>query len=446
MLATGALSLSIGLLATALAGEGTDSWPQWRGPSGTGSAGAGSPPVEWSEDDCIRWKVEVPGKGQGTPIVWGDRIYLMAAVPTDEVVEVEQPPEPPSEGGRGRGGRGGRGRSAPPSIVHEFKLLALDREDGSIVWESTATRQLPHASTHSTGSFAASSVVTDGEVLLAYFGSPGLFAYDMKGKKLWDVDLGDMRTRNSFGEGASPAMHGDAVVVNWDHEDDSFIVALNKHDGEERWRRDRDEATTWGTPLIVEHDGRTQVVVNGTTVRSYDLATGDEIWNVGGMTANPIPTPFVVDDLVFVTSGFRGNALKVIDLSQAEGNLDDSEAVIWSFDKDTPYVPTPVYHDGIVYFLKSTSGMVSAFDAFTGDRHFGPERLDLGNIYASPVASGDRVYITDREGRTVVLQHGEGFEVIATNELGEGVDASMAIVDDEIYVRGTNHLYCIAEN
>lgn len=433
-----------------LAQEATDSdrfWPQWRGPLGTGVAPHGEPPVEWSESTNVRWKVEIPGRGSSTPVIWGDRLFVLAAVPTGEEV-------------RSRGGLltrvervGALVRSSGPDTipvthVQQFKILAIDRRDGHVIWERVALEELPHEGTHQTGTFASPSAVTDGEVVCAFFGSRGLYCYDLDGRPLWETDLGDMQIRMGFGEGASPALYRDLLIVLWDHEGDSFIVAFDKRTGRERWRTPRDEMTSWTTPLVVEHGEGAQVVTSATdAVRSYDVETGRLLWQDEGVTLNAIPSPVAADGVVFVTSGFRGSRLAAIDLSAATGDIRGSAAVLWSVDRDTPYVPSPLLHDGLLYVLKSNSGVLTSFDARTGQRRYGPERLrGVRNVYASPVIADRRLYVTSRDGTTVVLAAGPTFEVLATNTLDDGFDASPAIVDGEIYLRGQQFLYCIAED
>ena len=237
-------------------------------------------------------------------------------------------------------------------------------------------------------------------------------------------------------------------MVNWDHQGQSFITALDKCTGRERWRVERDEQSSWSTPLVVEHGGRAQVVTSATSrVRSYDLETGRLIWEADGLTQNAIPSPVAAEGMVFVTSGYSGNRLWVVRLAAAEGDITDSDAIAWSLDEDTPYVPSPVLHDGILYLLKSNRGVLSAYDAKTGQRHYGPERLPgIRNVYASPVAAGGRIYITSREGTTLVIADGPRVEVLATNVLDDGFDASPAVVGDAIYMRGQGFLYCIASD
>ena len=392
-------------------------WPQWRGPLASGVAPHGDPPTEWSEDRNVRWKVPIPGKGSASPIVWDDRIFVLTAVPATD--------------------------------AQQFTIVAINREDGSVLWQRIAREELPHEGTHPTGTYASPSAVTDGERVIAFFGSRGLYCYDMDGNLLWERDLGDLRIRLGFGEGASSALHGDRVVINWDHEGQSFIVvALDTRTGEEIWRTERDEMTSWTTPLIVEHAGGAQVVTSATQgVRSYDLETGELLWPDEGVTLNPIPSPVAADGLVFVTSGFRGSALRAIRLADASGYIRDSEAIVWRHDRDTPYVPSPLLYDGQIYVLKSNSGILTSLDARTGENFFGPQRLrGIGNTYASPVGAAGRIYIIDREGNALVLRRGPEFEVLARNSLDDGFDASPAIVDGEIYLRGRSYLYRISSD
>lgn len=428
---------------------GTDSpseferyWPQWRGPQASGVAPHGDPPIEWNENKNIRWKIEIPGQGHATPIVWDDTVFVTTAIKTDKQVGRQV------EGELTEIPRRRRGRSNAPSYIHKFVIFAINRSDGSIRWQQTAREEVPHEGTHQTGSWAANSPVTDGEHVYAYFGSRGLYCYDMQGNLQWEKDLGDMSTRRSFGEGSSPVLYGDTIVLNWDHEGDSFIIALDKRTGEGIWKVDRDERTSWSTPIVVEHNGNPQVVVNATyRTRGYDLATGKTLWECGGMTTNTIPSPVTANGIVYVTSGFRGNALQAIRLAAAEGDITGAAAVVWEYDRDTPYVPSPLLYGDTLYFLKHNRGLLSAFNASTGEAHYGPERLEgISDVYASPVGASDRIYIADRDGVTLVIRHGSKFEVLAENILNDGFDASPAIADKEIYLRGRKSLYCIASD
>ena len=267
----------------------------------------------------------------------------------------------------------------------------------------------------------------------------------MNGTEIWKRDLGDMQTRNGFGEGSSPTLHGNTLVVPWDHEGPSFIAALNAATGETRWKVDRDEPTTWATPLVVEHAGRTQVITNGTVrVRSYDLATGELIWECGGQATNPIPSPVALDGVAFCMTGYRGYAVYALPLD-ATGDISDTQRILWHRTDTGPYISSPVLYGGQVYVTKSREAILSSFDAKSGTPVFGPRRLPgLGKLYSSPVATADRIYFTDRNGTTLVIKHGTELDVLATNKLDEGIDASLAIVGDQLFVRGERHLYCIA--
>ena len=443
-------------------------WPQWRGPSLTGAAAPDAdPPTEWGEGKNLRWKVKLPGAGSSTPIIWGDRIFIQTAVPAGEpaarrdaqppegtatLVNVAfQPGQREGRGGRGEGRRGGRGRfggGPPPTSPFKFVLLCIDRKTGKTIWEQVARELVPHEGHHKDHGYSSHSPVTDGTHVWAFFGSRGLHCYDMDGNRKWEKDFGRQQTRNGFGEGSSPALHGDTIVVNWDHEGADFVVALDKATGEEKWRQQRDEPTTWTTPLVVEHDGKPQVIVSGTNrIRSYDLATGKQIWECGGMTVNVIPTPVYADGVVYVTSGFRGAALLAIKLG-SEGDLTGTDAILWKHDRSTPYVPSPVLTDGKLYLFAGNSGMLSCFDAESGKPLIDAQRIEgLENVYASPVAAGGRLYFVGRDGTTVVMRHeGDKLEELAVNELDEGIDASPAVVGKELFLRGQQHLYCIAEN
>jgi len=314
---------------------------------------------------------------------------------------------------------------------------------GIIQW---VTWNLAQCSFRSILNFASSSAVTDGEHLIANFESRGLYAYDMTGKPVWQKDLGDKKMRNTFGEGTTPVLFGRYLVHTWDHQGQSFIVALDKRSGDELWRKTRDEIDTWATPLIVEVNGKPQVIVSGMNkIQSYDLATGEVVWHSAGLTMNPIPSPVAANGLVILTSGFRGNSMKAIKLAEAKGDITGTPAVAWTHDRDTPYVPSPLLYDGLLYFFKTNSGVLSVFDASTGKPHYQLTRLDdVPNVFASPVGAAGRVYIPGREGATVVLKNTPAFEKLAVNRLDDGFDASPALVDSEIYLRGQRFLYCLA--
>jgi outer membrane protein assembly factor BamB len=324
--------------------------------------------------------------------------------------------------------------------------MCIDRETGNTVWQKVAKEEIPHESHHRDHGFSSYSPVTDGTHVWAYFGSRGLHCFDMQGNPKWQKELGKMQTKLSFGEGNSPALHGDTIVVNWDHEGADFIVALNKVSGDELWRTPRDEETTWSTPLIVEHEAQAQVITTATKkVRSYDLKTGKQIWEAPGLTANVIPSPVAANGVVYVMSGFRGYMLMAIKLGKT-GDLTGTGAILWTHKRATPYVPSPLLSGNRLYFFAGNSGRLSCFDVKSGKALYENERVEgLENVYASPVAAGGRVYLVGRNGVCVVIKDADKLEVLATNSIGEPVDASPAIVGNQMIVRGKENLYCIAE-
>ncbi|KAA5541947.1 PQQ-binding-like beta-propeller repeat protein [Roseiconus nitratireducens] len=447
-----------GGIAGAAESDVKETWPRWRGPEANGAQPEARPPVQWSESENVRWKVEVPGQGSSTPIVVGDRVFVSTAVKTDRVkegaseaestAEQDDQSQPagdrPGRGGRGRFGRRGFGGGAPPTNFFAFMVVAFDRQSGKEVWRKTLTEEVPHEPGHNTNTFASSSPVYDGQRLYVSFGSRGVYALDLDGNVLWQKDLGKMQTRAQFGEGSSPAVHDGTVVVPWDHEGESFIVALGAADGQERWRQSRDEPTTWATPLITEFQGRTQVITNGDNrVRSYDLADGSLIWECGGQASNPIPSPIRYKDNVIVMTGYRGYAIYSIPLD-SKGDLTDTDQVSWVETDAAPYVSSPLLYDGQLYFVKSNNGILVSRSAETGELLIDQTRLPgISSVYASPVAAGDHIYLTGRDGTTLVFKHGKTFELVATNRLDEEIDASAAIVGKQIFFRGKEHLYCI---
>jgi outer membrane protein assembly factor BamB len=251
---------------------------------------------------------------------------------------------------------------------------------------------------------------------------------------------------NYFGEGSSPVVHDDLVILNWDHQGGAFITALDARSGETVWKVDRDEYSTWATPLVIEHNGRTQVIVNGTQrVRSYDLKTGEIIWECGGQVRAAIPCPVSDGQLAFAMTGYIGNALFAIPLDST-GDITDTDKIAWKRkEPGTPYVPSPLLYGELLYFTGSNRGLLSCLEAKTGTPLIDRKRLEgISNIYASPVAADNRIYFTGRDGTTVVVKVGGALEILATNKLDDRFDASAAIVGDEIILRGREHLYCIA--
>jgi outer membrane protein assembly factor BamB len=262
----------------------------------------------------------------------------------------------------------------------------------------------------------------------------------------WEKDFGDMRTRGGFGEGSSPALAGRLLIINWDHEDQSFIVALDKTNGTEVWRKERDEVSSWSTPLVVEHAGRRQAIIAASKrTRSYDVETGEVIWEAGGLTGNVIPMPVSGHGMAYVMSGFRGFSIQAIKLS-SRGDVTDTDNIVWSIRRSAPYVPSPVLSGDRLYMSKSNDAYLSCLNALTGEVIYQDQALpEVRSIYASPLAANGYLYIVGREGTVMVVKDAPKFEVVATNTLNDRIDASPVMLEKELFLRGHEALYCITE-
>ncbi|MCK5068722.1 MAG: PQQ-like beta-propeller repeat protein, partial [Bacteroidales bacterium] len=396
-------------------------------------------PIEWSETLNIKWKSEIPGVGHATPIIWKDQMILLSAIQTDKRVEQKESEE----------GQNQHDWMNPTNtdFIHKFAVISVDRASGKIQWQTTVREELPYSHTHEFGSWASHSPVTDGKNIYAYFGSHGLYCLNMEGKILWERDFGRMEKVMSFGEGSSPYLYKDKLIVLRDHQGQSALHVLDKKTGDIIWEAERDEVSSWSTPSLIEFEGSLQLITSATNkIRSYDIATGKVLWECSGLTRNVIPTPIYADGMVYLMSGFRGNALLAIDLSKASGDISGSDAIAWSYDKNTPYTPNPVLMDGKIYFLKTNNGYLSCLDAKDGTEYFSSQKLDgIKNIFTSPVGVQDRIYIVGTNGVSCVVKHGEEFELLSQNTLDDNFFASPVVLGNNLYLRGVKSLYCVSE-
>ena len=426
-------------------------WPQWRGPAGNGLVLEGNPPLEWSEEKNVKWKVAIPGRGHATPIIWENQIVVLTAVPTGTgapvpAASVEPPAAPPQGGGPGggRGPGGRRGGGDAPTTDYAFTVLCFDRATGDKLWERVARVERPHQGVQPSNSFSSGSPVTDGERIYASFGSSGLYCYDFEGNLIWEKDLGKVNV--TFGEGSSPALVGDTLLVVQDNNNASFLYALDKKTGRELWKQPRNEGSGWTTPFVLEHGGRTEVIISGSNaVRSYDPRTGNVWWQCGGLGSNPVPMAVADDEFVYTMSGHRSPAGLAIALGKS-GDLTGTDAVRWRIDRGTAYVPSPLLYDGLLLFCQRTSGILTCLDAKTGTVHYDQQRIEgLADVYASPIGVNHRIYLPGQNGTTVVLENSKVVKILASNKLDDGFDASPAVVGNELFLRGRANLYCIAE-
>lgn len=389
-----------------------DDWLHWRGPDGNGVAKNATPPEVLDLNSNLDWKVSVPGRGSSSPIIVGDQIFLTSAV---------------------QASRGGN---------LDFTVWSFDKTTGQVNWSTVVNSRRPYEGTHSTNGYASASCCSDGEALFAFFGSYGLFCLDFSGTVVWNQDLGAMQTRNQFGEGASPTLYKDSVLVPWDHEGQSSLYRISKRSGETIWKVQRDEPTNWGTPVVFQSNGKSQVICTGQNfVRSYDFDSGEELWRCSGQTARPAASPVLDQQLVYVGSGFRGSFMAAFD-GAGRGDIGQSEHVHWSIQRDTPDIASPVLYDGKIYFYKGKSGLLTCVDAKSGRPFYKTARIpELGSIYASPLAADGKLYLSDRDGTVVVIKAGEQADVISVNQLGETIDATPAATGSQLIIRGEQSLF-----
>jgi outer membrane protein assembly factor BamB len=422
------LTLSASMLAA-------ENWPEWRGPNSNGTA-KGDVPLEFSDTKNVAWKATIPGRGHSSPVIFGNKIFITTAVTTDgqeSAARVSLAPDSRGIGGAGFGKE------------YHFVLMCLDTKSGKVLWQRTAKTAKPHEGYHPKyGSFASNSPVTDGKFVFAFFGSRGVFAYDLDGNLKWQKDVPPMKMRLSFGEGTAPVLHENYLILNNDQEQGSYVSVLDKTTGEQIWRADREESSSWAAPLVVEHNKAKQLIISATNkVRSYDLKTGKVIWECTGLGANVIPAPVVQKDVVYVMSGFRNPNLLAIKLG-GTGDLTGSKNILWTNQRGNSYTPSPVLLDNKLYFISDT-GMLTCLNATTGEAYYQQQRLPKPyNFKASPVLVNGKIYLATEEGDVVVVKAGEKFEVLATNTMSDQVFiASPAVVDGAMYLRGQNTLFCI---
>ena len=408
-------------------------WPKWRGPNETGVA-KGSAPTEWDDTKNIAWKANIPGRGHSSPILWGDLVFITTAVPAAEIASG------PARRERGAGGGTASG------VEHKFMIMALDRKSGKTVWEKTLATATPHEGYHHLyGSFASNSPVTDGKLVFAFFGSRGIYALDLKGNIVWQKTFGKMRMRLGFGEGVPTVLDGDRLLLNFDQEEGSYLQVLDKNTGKEIWKVERQEASSWSPPTVVTVGGRKQIIVAATTkVRAYDYMTGKLIWECAGLGSNVIPAPIIHNNTVIVMSGHRDPNRMAIKLGR-DGDLTGTDAIVWQNTKGNSYTPSPVLHEGRLYFV-TDNGILSAINATTGEQFYQERLPGTYSLKASLVGANGNLYVSTEQGDVLVVKMTEKFELVATNKMiNEFFIATPAIGDGEMYLRGKNTLYLIRQ-
>ncbi len=431
------LLLTLAVLAGSAAAAAGENWPQWRGPGGQGVSAETQVPTEWGPDTNIAWKAELPGTGMSSPIVWGDRIYLTAVIEGDVV-----------PGQRAVKHRQGQEQDwiHPDSVAadkkHTFKVVALDASTGKILWERTAYEGTVFDARHRRSSFAGPTPVTDGVMVYAYFGPEGLYAYDGKGNLAWKA-VAPFATLG-LGTGTSPVLYENLVIIQRDEDngDHSALVAYDKKTGKEVWNTKRTIEISWGTPVLVQSGGRTELVTNGNElIIAYDPATGKELWRTTGVQSNAIHTPLVGHGLVILTAGYP--VKKVIALRP--GGVAENQRVAWEYSRGTGYVISNILYGDYLY-LFTDNGIVTCLDPKTGTVKYEGGRIPVpARFMGSPVAFGGVVAMTSEEGDTFMLKAGPTHEIVRKNSVGEAVYSSPAIANGRIYIRSDKHLFAIGK-
>lgn len=418
-------------------------WPAFRGPNSIGIADGPAVPVQWDVEKGtnILWKKEIPGFAHSSPIVWGDVVYLTTAVPTDG-----SPGFDPKV----------RGLTTEDKVEYEWRLIALDRKTGAQQWSRSIRKGVPRSKRHPQSSHASSTPVTNGKVIVAYFGSEGLYAFDIKGTPLWQVEMGTINTvlyfdpDQVYGSGSSPVIYKDLVIIQADKDRDSFIAAFRLKDGKEVWRSARDEFSSWSTPVLVTGGARDELVTQAFKfTRSYDPATGKELWRFGKNGEQHIPSPVLAGGMLYFTSqGGDSSPIYAIrpgasgDISLTDGKPQDKH-IAWYQPRGGVHIVSPLVYQGHMYVL-ADNGVVSVHDAATGERRY-RSRLGAGGVhFASPTGINGNVLFISQDGEAYVIKAGPKFELVAESKLGEGTMSTPAVSGGTIFIRGYKHLFAIA--
>lgn len=423
-------------------------WPSFRGPGGTGVAIGQNPPTTWDVEKGtnIKWKTPLPGLAHSSPVVWGNQVFLTSAVSSNKDPYIKV-------------GLYGESPDHPEEIVHDFRLYCLDLNSGKILWEQSAHKSIPKVKRHIKSSHANCTPATDGKHVVAFFGSEGLYCYDMNGRQLWQTDLGylDAGAFNApevqWAFASSPIIYQGQVIVQCDVNNQSFIASLDVKTGKEKWRTPRDAHPCWGTPMVLATPQRTQIVVNGyTNMGGYDFKTGTELWRLSGGGDVPVPTPYVAHDLIFMTNG-HGRLRPIYAIKpNATGDIslkDDArsnEYIAWSRPKRGSYIPTTIVYEDYLYVCDDR-GILTCYVAKTGEQKY-RKRIsqNKGEAYsASPVAAGGHIYFTSEEGVIRIMKSGPTFSPALVNSMGELCLATPAIANDMLLVRTNKHLFAIGK-
>ena len=433
--------------SAAKAQQADTDWPGFRGKSATGAATGFKTATKWNAadggDKSVLWKSPIPGSGHSCPAIVGERIFVATAVSSDGETKLQL-------------GRGGNTKAAEDNVQQSWLVMCFDKSTGKEVWRQTAHTGIPKATRHTKATHANTTVAVDGDNVVAFFGSEGLYCYDLKGNLKWSKDLGIVNISKygiGWGYASSPAIAKGRIVLVCDDPENPYLVALNLKDGEEVWRKDRKEdcERSWGTPLIYHINGQDHVVVNGWPwIVAYDLATGDETWRIEGGGDNPIPSPFFVNDRIYVTNSHGGKSPIIVVRPDSSGNLTDADSpedagLIWRSERGGSYMSTPVVWGDYLY-LASSNGVLGCYHAETGEKIYEKRLGRNAYMVASLVASDDKIYCTAEDGTVYVVPAGPEFGVTARNQLGNACFATPAISGNTLFFRTVDSLIAIGPN
>lgn len=435
LLAAAVLSWTV----TSIGAQRAGTWPAFRGVDASGVADGQNLPLTWNVESGanIRWKTAVPGLAHSSPIIWNGRVFVTSAVSSRDDATFKP-------------GLYGEGTASDDRSVHRWIVMALDAKTGRVVWQQVAHEGTPREKRHIKSTYASATPVTDGRVVVAFFGSQGLHAFSFDGTPLWKKDLGHLDVgaydipSYEWGTASSPALHDGRVIVQVDTSKDDYLLALDAMTGRELWRTAREELPSWGTPAIVRAAGRTEIVTNSSNfVYGYDFATGRELWRLGGSSQITAPTPIFAPDAIIVASGRRPTAPILAIKPGATGDITGTASVLWQKTQRGPYMPTPVIYGDQLYVL-GNAGVFDSYHYRTGAEIYRSRLLHKGSGFsASPVVSDGRLYASSEDGDIFVVRTGPVFELLAENAMGEPIMATPAIAAGTMFVRAQRTLFAI---
>ena len=418
---------------------GAPHWPSFRGPDASGVAEDQNLPERWDgrSGQNIAWKTVIPGLSHSSVIVWGSKLFVTTAVSG-------------MPGATFKPGLYGQGDASPDRSVHRWQVLCLDKRSGKILWERTAYEGVPREKRHIKATYANATPATDGRYVVAFFGSQGLYAYDMDGRLVWKKDLGRLDAGAydapdyEWGTASSPIIYQDLAIVQCDTQKDSFLLAADIKTGKTVWRAARQELPSWGTPTVYRGKQRPELVTNASNyIRGYDPLSGKELWRLGGSSKITAPTPVFAEDLIIVASGRRPEAPIFAIRPGGSGDITATARVAWSKQQRGPYMPTPLIYDGRLYVL-GNAGVFDCYDYRTGEEIYRARIPHQGSGFSSsPVAADGRIYLSGEDGDMFVVRAGARFDLLATNPMGEPLMATPAISEGRMYVRGQYHVFAV---